>query len=64
MSEATITCPNCKSEIKLTKSLAAPLIQAMRTQYEEKIAHKETDVAKREAAIHHQQDRVPREARD
>jgi hypothetical protein len=60
MSEATITCPNCKSEIKLTESLAAPLIQAMRAQYEEKIAHKETDVAKREAAIQEQQSTLAR----
>jgi hypothetical protein len=30
MSEPTITCPNCKSEIKLTESLAAPLIDATR----------------------------------
>ena len=26
MAEPTITCPNCKTEIKLTESLAAPLI--------------------------------------
>ena len=24
--DATITCPNCQAEIKLTESLAAPLI--------------------------------------
>ena len=60
MSEATITCPNCKSEIKLTKSLAAPLIQAIRAQYEEKIAHKETDIAKREADIQEQQSTLAR----
>jgi hypothetical protein len=54
MSEPTITCPNCKAEIKLTESLAAPLIQALRAQYEEKIARKEADVAKREAAIREQ----------
>ncbi|MEY4831000.1 MAG: hypothetical protein RLZZ562_2796, partial [Planctomycetota bacterium] len=27
MSEPSITCPNCKSEIKLTESLAAPLVK-------------------------------------
>jgi hypothetical protein len=26
MTEPIITCPNCKTEIKLTESLAAPLI--------------------------------------
>jgi hypothetical protein len=51
MNEPTITCPNCKSEIKLTESLAAPLIEATRLQFEHKIAEKEAEVAKREAAI-------------
>jgi hypothetical protein len=51
MSEPTITCPNCKSEIKLTESLAAPLIDATRRQYDQKIAQKDAEVAKREAAI-------------
>jgi hypothetical protein len=51
MNEPTITCPNCKSEIKLTESLAAPLIEATRLQFEHTIAEKEAQVAKREAAI-------------
>jgi hypothetical protein len=51
MSEPTITCPNCKSEIKLTESLAAPLIDATRRQFEQKIAQKDAEVAGREAAI-------------
>src|SRR5436190_23748228 len=51
MSEPTITCPNCKSEIKLTESLAAPLIDATRRQYDQKIAQKDAEVAKREASI-------------
>jgi hypothetical protein len=55
MNEPTIICPNCKIEIKLTESLAAPLIQATRLQYEQKIAQKESDVAKREATIRDQQ---------
>jgi hypothetical protein len=54
MSELTIICPNCKSKSKLTESLIAPLTQAMRARYEEKIAQTETDVAKREAAIREQ----------
>jgi hypothetical protein len=51
MSEPTITCPNCKSEIKLTESLAAPLIDATRKQFERTIALKDAEVAKREAAM-------------
>lgn len=51
MNEPTITCPTCKTEIKLTESLAAPLLAATRLQYEQKMAAKEGEVSQREAAI-------------
>ncbi len=58
MAEPTIICPKCKCEIKLTESLAAPLLEATRRQYEQQIAQKdaavsrkETDLKAREAAI-------------
>ena len=54
MNEPTITCANCKSEIKLTESLAAPLIEATRLQFEHTIAEKEAQIANREAAIYEQ----------
>jgi hypothetical protein len=54
MNEPTVFCPNCKTEIKLTESLAAPLIEATRLQFERKIGEKEVEVAKREAAISEQ----------
>tara|TARA_R110002111_G_scaffold177181_1_gene243190 strand:- start:152 stop:307 length:156 start_codon:yes stop_codon:yes gene_type:complete len=41
--DPTITCPNCKTEIKLTESLAAPLIEEIRLQYENKLADKDAD---------------------
>ena len=34
MIDPTITCPKCKTEIKLTESLAAPLIESTRLQYQ------------------------------
>lgn len=55
MTEPTIRCPHCTSEIKLTESLAAPLIQATRQEFEAKLAQKETDVSSREAALKAQQ---------
>lgn len=55
MTEPTIVCPSCKTEIKLTESLAAPLIQSTREQYEQKIAKKDADIAKRESALKEQQ---------
>ena len=50
MTEPTITCPNCKTEIKLTESLAAPLIASTRLQFEKQIAQKDADIAQREQA--------------
>src|SRR5262249_4072419 len=55
MTDPTITCPHCHTEIKLTESLAAPLLEATRQQYEKKISDKEAEVARREAAIKDQQ---------
>ncbi len=55
MTEPIIKCPTCGTEIKVTESLAAPLIEATRQQYELKIAEKEANVAGREALIRQQQ---------
>lgn len=55
MTEPTIICPNCKTEIRLTDSLAAPLVQQMRKQYEGLVAKKEAEVSQREAALREQQ---------
>lgn len=51
MTEPTIICPNCKTEIKLTESLAAPLIESTRKQFEQQLAQKDSDIAKREQAM-------------
>jgi hypothetical protein len=58
MTEPTITCPNCQTRIKVTESLAAPLLAATRKRYDEQLARKEADVASREAAIRAQQAQV------
>jgi len=51
MTEPTIICPNCKTEIKLTESLAAPLIESTRREYDKRLAQKDTDIAKRELSL-------------
>lgn len=51
MSEPTIICPACKSEIKLTESLAAPLIESTKKQYQEQLEKKDLEIAGREEAI-------------
>lgn len=55
MSDPTITCPKCQCDIKLTESLAAPLLESTRKQYEERIAQKDAEVGKRESALREQQ---------
>jgi len=54
MSEPSITCPNCKTAIKLTESLAAPLVESTKKQFELLLAEKENEVAKREESIRNQ----------
>lgn len=51
MAEPTITCPNCKTEIKLTESLAAPLIESTRKQFAQQLAQKDSDIATREQVM-------------
>ena len=51
MTEPTIICPNCKTEIKLTESLAAPLIESIRREYDKRLAQKDTDIANRELSL-------------
>ena len=41
MVEPTITCPECGKEIKLTESLAAPLIAATRRELKYNIARRD-----------------------
>ena len=51
MTEPTITCPNCKTEIRLTESLAAPLIAATRQQFERQLSQKDAEIAQREQGV-------------
>ncbi len=51
VNEPKIICPNCRSEIKLTESLTAPLIEAARLQFDHAIAEMEAEIARREDAI-------------
>ena len=51
MSEPVIICPHCKNEVKLTESLAAPLVDSVRKEYERKLVEKDTFLAKRESLV-------------
>lgn len=56
--DPTISCPNCKTVIHLTESLAAPLIAATRQQYEQRMLQKDLEVATREQAVLGKEKRV------
>src|SRR5271156_1209593 len=58
MTEPTLTCPTCRTEIKLTESLAAPLIADTRRRCETQLAQKEAEVAAREAAVREQREEL------
>jgi hypothetical protein len=47
MTDPIITCPSCKAEIKLTESLAAPLLESTRQHYEKQIAGKDAEIAEK-----------------
>ncbi|MEI6788587.1 MAG: hypothetical protein WCL49_08930 [bacterium] len=49
--EPTIICPKCKAEIKLTESLAAPLVESIRLDYEKRLTQKDADMANRETTL-------------
>jgi len=51
MTEPTITCPNCATEIRLTESLAAPLLAATRQQFEEQLREKDRNILEREQGL-------------
>lgn len=55
MAEPTINCPKCGTDIKLTESLAAPLIHATKQKYERDAAEKELDYSRRERVLNEQQ---------
>lgn len=61
MTEPTIICPNCKTEIKLTESLAAPLIEATRRGFEQRLAQKDAEIAKRESAMRSREEALSKE---
>ena len=58
MNEPTITCPNCNTEIRLTESLAAPLLAATRKDFELRLATKDQEVANRELGIREKEKQI------
>jgi hypothetical protein len=53
--EPILHCPNCNHEIKLTESLAAPLLDKSRRQFQEQLAQKDAEVARQTDALRKEQ---------
>lgn len=58
MSEPQIICPKCRTAIRLTDSLAAPLLAKTRKQFEQRLAQQELGFAKRETELRKQKDEL------
>ncbi len=58
MVDPTIICPSCQTEIKLTDSLAAPLLETTRREYEKRLAQKDAEAAKRETVLREREEAI------
>lgn len=58
ITDPQIVCPTCQTEIKLTESLAAPLIAETRKQFEAQLAAKQVAFERRESALRQAQDEL------
>ena len=61
MAEPTIICPKCKNQIKLTESLAAPLLEAIRKDYEQQLVEKDESFARKEKSLRKREDTLSKE---
>lgn len=61
MTEPIITCPKCKMEIKLTESLAAPLVESIRREYNQRLEQNNVEITKREASLCEREKEIEKE---
>ncbi|MCP3404058.1 DUF2130 domain-containing protein [Bradyrhizobium sp. CCGB01] len=59
-SEPTLCCPNCNHEIRLTESLAAPLIEETRRRFHEQLARKDAEVSQKLEAVRQEREDLAR----
>src|SRR6185312_10602437 len=56
--EPHIVCPKCSHQIPLTESIAAPLLEAERREFQEKLAAREGEFARKADDLRRQQDEL------
>jgi hypothetical protein len=59
--EPHITCPKCSHQIPLTESIAAPLLEAERRDFQKKLAKREEEFTRKADDLRQQQDEVAKE---
>jgi hypothetical protein len=62
--EQTVQCPQCGYEMKVTESLAAPLIAAVERKYQQQIREQQTAIAGREQEVANRSAELERQALD
>lgn len=58
MTEPTIICPKCKNEIKLTESLAEPLVEKIRLDFENRLNQKDLEITRREEVVKKETEKI------
>jgi hypothetical protein len=59
--EPTLHCPNCNHEIRLTESLAAPLLAETRQRFQEQLASKDAEVARKTEALQLEREKLQKD---
>ncbi|MGY2887828.1 hypothetical protein ACVIHI_004942 [Bradyrhizobium sp. USDA 4524] len=59
--EPTLHCPNCNHEIPLTESLAAPLLAETRQRFQEQLAAKDAEMARKGEALRQERDQLAKD---
>lgn len=63
MTEPTIICPNCQTEIKLTESLAAPLVESTRREFQAKLSAKDREIHEKEEKLQREREAIDEEVK-
>ncbi|MBB4383259.1 DUF2130 domain-containing protein [Bradyrhizobium sp. SBR1B] len=59
--EATLHCPNCNHEIRLTESLAAPLLAETRLRFQQQLASKDAEMERKIEALRLEREQVAKD---
>ncbi|MGY4568132.1 MULTISPECIES: DUF2130 domain-containing protein [Bradyrhizobium] len=59
--EPTLHCPNCNHEIRLTESLAAPLLSETRQRFQEQLASKDAEVARKTEVLQQEREKLQKD---